>query len=83
MELQKSEFRITEIRIQDFRNQKSGLHGSGIREQNDRITEIKFKDNITSLRKDVLVKEGGKEGQNDRMTGGDVTASKNPDNGKC
>ena len=25
----------------------------------------------------------GREGQNDRMTGGDATASKNRDNGKC
>ena len=25
----------------------------------------------------------GRDGQNDRMTGGDATASKNPDNGKC
>ena len=31
----------------------------------------------------ILVREGGTEGQNDRMTGGDATASKNRDNGKC
>ena len=29
------------------------------------------------------LRDRGTEGQNDRMTGGDATASKNGDNGKC